>query len=833
MVYKGAKLLQISMPMGGIGAGCICLNGYGGLQDFSIYNKPALSAQADGHHFRDAAFALLHIKGKSPITRLIEGPIPREKVYNQGLQGQGYRGGGHEGLPRFESAEFENRYPFGIVRLKDRAVPVKVELEGWSPFVPSDEKVSGMPASILTYTIENVSDQTLTIEFSYHAAHMAQGKSGETGTRNQLLANGQGVLFSNTEDSKSESFGTAALAVTSPEPKVKGMWFRGGWFDSISALYREVSTGSFSENDGSRSELGQQGRNGGSILVPMRLKPGAKRTVSVILAWHFPNVDYSVGIENNVKLTWNPWYTTQWKNAEHVANDILKNFDSLLKRTKAFADAVHSSTLPPVIIDAIASNLAIMKSPTVLRQASGNLWAWEGCFANSGCCHGSCTHVWNYAQAFAHMFPALERTLREQEYMRSMDPTGHVNFRSALPDNPTTHNFHAAADGQLGGIMKLWRDYHIFGDQDWLGRLYPLAKKALDYCIETWDPGRIGVLIEPHHNTYDIEFWGADGMCTSIYIGALCALADLAKIMGDDRSEDEYRKLANRGAKYMDSKLFNGEYYVQKVQWEGLKDCSFTEHLSKIDTDTLDDVDRLLKAEGPKYQYGIGCLSDGVIGAWMAKLYGIETPLNKENVRSHLRSIARYNYREDLSDHACLQRPGYAIGHEKGLLLCTWPKGKKPTLPFVYSDEVWTGIEYQVASHCFEEGLDREGMRIVEGTRSRYDGHIRNPFNEYECGNYYARALASYALLQSVTGFWYSDVTKEFRINPQPDGFKTFFCVDEGFGIAEFEGKYLKLQMIEGGIKVRRVTVGDRSFGCQFSVDRFGPNRFDIKSPTY
>lgn len=751
MVYKGAKLLQISMPMGGIGAGCICLNGYGGLQDFSIYNKPALSAQADGHHFRDAAFALLHIKGKSPITRLIEGTIPREKVYNQGLQGQGYRGGGHEGLPRFESAEFENRYPFGIVRLKDRAVPVKVELEGWSPFVPSDEKVSGMPASILTYTIENVSDQTFTIELSYHAAHMAQGKSGETGTRNHLLANGQGVLFSNTEDSKSESFGTAALAVTSPEPKVKGMWFRGGWFDSISALYREVSTGSFSENDGSRSELGQQGRNGGSILVPMRLKPGAKRTVSVILAWHFPNVDYSVGIENNVKLTWNPWYTTQW----------------------------------------------------------------------------------NYAQAFAHMFPALERTLREQEYMRSMDPTGHVNFRSALPDNPTTHNFHAAADGQLGGIMKLWRDYYIFGDQDWLGRLYPLAKKALDYCIETWDPGRIGVLIEPHHNTYDIEFWGADGMCTSIYIGALCALADLAKIMGDDRSEDEYRKLANRGAKYMDSKLFNGEYYVQKVQWEGLKDCSFTEHLSKIDTDTLDDVDRLLKAEGPKYQYGTGCLSDGVIGAWMAKLYGIETPLNKENVRSHLRSIARYNYREDLSDHACLQRPGYAIGHEKGLLLCTWPKGKKPTLPFVYSDEVWTGIEYQVASHCFEEGLDREGMRIVEGTRSRYDGHIRNPFNEYECGNYYARALASYALLQSVTGFRYSDVTKEFRINPQPDGFKTFFCVDEGFGIAEFEGKFLKLQMIEGGIKVRRVTVGDRSFGCQFSVDRFGPNRFDIKSPTY
>ncbi len=833
MVYKGAKLLQISMPMGGIGAGCICLNGYGGLQDFSIYNKPALSAQADGHHFQDAAFALLHIKGKTPVTRLVEGPIPPEKIYNQGLQGQGYRGGGHEGIPRFESCEFENRYPFGVVRLKDRKLPVKVEIEGWSPFVPSDDKVSGVPSAILTYTIENTSDQTLSLEFSYHLAHMAQGKSGDTGTRNRLLPSQQGVEFYNTDDPRSESFGSAAVALGVSNPKIKGMWFRGGWFDSISALYREVSTGSFTENDGSRSELGQTGRNGGSAMVSIRLKPGAKRTIPVVIAWHFPNVDYSVGIENNVKLTWNPWYSTQWKSAGDVASYVLERYESLLKRTRAFADALHNSTLPPVVIDAIASNLAILKSPTILRQASGNLWAWEGCFANSGCCHGSCTHVWNYAQAIPHLFPDLERTLREQEYMRSMDPTGHINFRSALPDNPTTHTFHAAADGQLGGIMKLWRDYHICDDIEWLKRVYPLAKKALDYCIQTWDPDRMGVLIEPHHNTYDIEFWGADGMCSSIYIGALCALADLAKEVGDNRSGDEYRDLAKRGGKYMDSKLFNGEYYVQKVQWEGLKDCSFTERLSKIDPDTQDDVDRLLKAEGPKYQYGSGCISDGVIGAWMAKLYGIEIPLKQENVRSHLKSIFRYNFREDLSDHACLQRPGYAIGHEKGLLLCTWPKGKKPTLPFVYSDEVWTGIEYQVASHCLEEKLEYEGMKIIEGARSRYNGHVRNPFNEYECGNYYARALASYALLQSTTGFWYSSVTNELRMNPQPDGFRTLFCIDGGFGIIEFEGKFLKIEMIEGDIRVERIKVGDVSIRCSFGVSQAGCQRIDIKSPVY
>jgi hypothetical protein len=81
--FSGPNLLQIAMPLGGIGAGCVCLNGYGGLQDFSIHNQPATTAMPDGHGFTDSAFALLHIKGERPVTRLVEGPIPPEKVYDQ------------------------------------------------------------------------------------------------------------------------------------------------------------------------------------------------------------------------------------------------------------------------------------------------------------------------------------------------------------------------------------------------------------------------------------------------------------------------------------------------------------------------------------------------------------------------------------------------------------------------------------------------------------------------------------------------------------------------------------------------------------------------------
>ncbi|MDH7571534.1 MAG: GH116 family glycosyl-hydrolase, partial [Armatimonadota bacterium] len=118
-VFSGANAVNVALPLGGIGAGCICLNGVGGLQDFSIRHRPATSAMPDGHATQDAAFAVLHLPGPKPITRLVEGPFPDEKKFGLGMKTQGYRGGGHEGLPRFAESTFCGEYPFGMVRLRD------------------------------------------------------------------------------------------------------------------------------------------------------------------------------------------------------------------------------------------------------------------------------------------------------------------------------------------------------------------------------------------------------------------------------------------------------------------------------------------------------------------------------------------------------------------------------------------------------------------------------------------------------------------------------------------------------------------------------------------
>jgi hypothetical protein len=478
------------------------------------------------------------------------------------------------------------------------------------------------------------------------------------------------------------------------------------------------------------------------------------------------------------------------------------NYDDLNRKSSLFSEAFYSNTLPPEVTEAVAANLTILKSPTVLRQRDGKLWNWEGCSDNGGCCAGSCTHVWNYAQAIPHLFPALERTLRETEFFKSQDAEGHQTFRSALPVRPVATTFYAAADGQLGGIMKVYRDWHISGNTNWLKNLYPQVEQSMDYCIKTWDPRRTGTLEEPHHNTYDIEFWGPDGMCTSFYLGALKAMTEMGTQLGRDVSA--YEALYEKGRKALENDLYDGEYFIQKIKWQGLDSPDPVKASEgSWSSDYSDEAKVLLQKEGPKYQYGSGCLSDGILGVWIGEVCGISNIVDQAKVKSHLNSVYKYNFRRDLSNHSNPQRPSYALGNEGGLLICTWPKGGMLSLPFVYSNEVWTGIEYQVASHLIMAGETGKGLDIVRTARKRYDGRIRNPFDEYECGHWYARALSSYALIQALTGVRYDALKGTLFYKSDAGDYKSFISTETGFGNAGVKDGKPFLDVAYGEIVVK------------------------------
>jgi len=366
-----------------------------------------------------------------------------------------------------------------------------------------------------------------------------------------------------------------------------------------------------------------------------------------------------------------------------------------------------------------------------------------------------------------------------------------------------------AADGQLGGILKVYREWRISGNTEWMKNLYPSVKKSLDYCIETWDPGRKGYLEEPHHNTYDIEFWGPDGMCTSFYLGALTSFIEMSKAVGSPF--EEYESLLGKGKAFMETDLYDGEYFIQKVVWEGLKAQSPVEVAKTslnigYSAEALD----LMKKEGPKYQYGSGCLSDGVLGMWMATVCGLDEAIDNDKVKSHLVAIHKYNLRDVLYNHSNPQRPTYAVGKDGGLLLCTWPKGGKLSLPFVYSNEVWTGIEYQVASHLMMKGEVEKGLDIVRRCRERYDGRVRNPFNEYECGNWYARAMSSYSLLEGLTGVRYDAIDGTLYIDSKIGDFTSFISTETGFGNVGLKDGKPFLKVVYGKIEPKKILVSGK-----------------------
>jgi hypothetical protein len=289
----------------------------------------------------------------------------------------------------------------------------------------------------------------------------------------------------------------------------------------------------------------------------------------------------------------------------------------------------------------------------------------------------------------------------------------------------------------------------------------------------------------------------------------LNAIAAMGKVLGKDVSL--YEQLAEKGKKFVETELYDGEYFIQKIQYTGLNapDPIKASTIS-MGGDYSDEAKKLLEKEGPKYQYGKGCLSDGVLGAWIARMCGLNDPIDSKKLKSHLLAVHKYNLKETLSDHANPQRPTYALGDEGGLLLCSWPKGGKLSLPFVYSDEVWTGIEHQVAAHLMLMGNVKEGLDIVRISRNRYDGRIRNPFNEYECGNWYARALASYGYLQCLTGVRYDAVDKTLFVDSKIGDFTSFLSTETGFGTVTFKAGKPEIKTVYGTIEVNKTIVSGK-----------------------
>jgi len=278
-----------------------------------------------------------------------------------------------------------------------------------------------------------------------------------------------------------------------------------------------------------------------------------------------------------------------------------------------------------------------------------------------------------------------------------------------------------------------------------LGGLWPTLRAALEYCWKYWDHDGDGVIEGIQHNTYDIDFYGPNPLANGYYLAALQAGSVMARHMGEKELSERFAATATKTAKWFSLVAFNGDYYEQQIDPEAYR-YSETERCPPVR-----EVPEMKEGE-PKWQHGSGCLADQLVGQWLGAVAGLPSLLNPEQRLSAVRAVHRHNFYSDFEGFANCQR-AFALNDESGVVLCTWPRGGRPVLPFIYCDEVWTGIEYHVASQLFHEGMEQEALEIVRAVRSRYDGERRNPWCEFECGAYYARALSSWSLLTVSSGF--------------------------------------------------------------------------------
>ena len=810
------------MPVGGIGTGTVSLCGWGAWRHWEIMNRPAKNFTPTGQGGAGPFFAVRAARrGEAPVTRLLEGPLPVGEW--EGSEGSP---ASQAGLPRFRRCTFRAAYPLAQVELADEAMPVGAVVQVFNPLIPGDSARSGLPVALVRVVLRNPSRAPVSASVAAVLPNFIgmdgftqklddfRGKlfpTGAAGNRNEWREAGglRGLAMSSAGVAREDvAWGTMALATTAK----RGVTHRTCWQDFLWAADSVLDFWDDFAADGKlEPRTAKNDTPIASLAVAVEIPPMSERTVEFVVAWHFPNREtWSRPATEPPTLVGN-YYTTQFADAWAAAAHAAKTWPALERDTVAFVRGVAESDLPAEVREAALFNLSTLRSQTCFRTPDGKFYGWEGCFDRRGSCHGNCTHVWNYEQATAHLFPDLARSMRETEFSEyTMQADGSMSFRVPLPLAPVAGKLLvAAADGQMGCLIKLHREWRLSGDTAWLKGLWPRAKSALEFAWVPggWDADQDGVMEGVQHNTMDVEYFGPNPQMASWYLGALRAAEEMARALGEKKFAAKCRKLFESGSAWVDANLFNDDYYEHQVR----------------PVDSWDKVHKTLmywpeqkNPAAPDYQLGAGCLVDQLAGQVNAHFEGLGHLLDPVHEREALRAVLAHNRRNGFDGHFNHMR-SYVLGDETALLMASYPRGRRPARPFPYYTEVMTGFEYCVALHLAQEGMVREALKVVRDIRARYDGRKRNPFDEAECGHHYARAMNSWGLIPALTGFHYSALTGELSFAPSKRHVSWFWSIGSAWGTVELaptrRRTKVTLSVLGGRLKLRRLTL--TGFGLQ------------------
>ena len=822
-VYEGNKTKEISFPLGGIGSGCVGLAGNGRLLDWEIFNRPNKGSVNGYSHFAVKA----EQDGKVLDARVLNGDLP--PPFTGSLSAIKFNQFGFgpcretmAGMPHFESVSFIGEYPFADLKFIDQDFPADISLKAFNPLIPLNSKDSSIPGAFFEFEIRNILNTECDYTISFALSNPAPSKAT---VHKYQQSNGLHMMYldRNDQGSSNVDYGNMTIATDASDVSYQEYWYRGHWFDNLSLYWHDMmQPGGFKNRSYAKYDAINSIVDTAMVAACVRLAPGEIGNVRFVLTWHYPNChNYwsSRSSDSDCGCTqkegeWKNYYATVFENSLDSAGYALQNWKRLYRDTARFKDTLFSSTLPREAVEAVSANISILKSPTTLRLEDGSFYGFEGLHCDSGCCEGTCTHVWNYAYALPFLFPDLERSIRELDYAHNLGDDGSMMFRLQLPVGSPRWEFIPCVDGQFGGVIKTYRDWKISGDNNWLKQLWPAIKKNLEFAwsnqnADKWDPDKSGILTGRQHHTLDMELFGPNAWLQGFYLVALKAAAEMAKALGEPEVAKDYLELYQKGQAYLNEHLFNGEYYIQKIDLEDREiltpyaDGAVLQGEDIYNAYWSDEIGEL------KYQVGEGCGIDQVLAQWHANLCGLGDVFDKEQTRSALQSIHKYNFIPNMRRFANPCRI-FCINGESGTVICSFPEGKrKPIIPIPYAEETMYGFEYQVAVHMIQEGLVDEGMEIVRAIRDKFDGEKRNPWNEFECGSNYARSMASYALLNAFSGFSFDMTKKRIGFAPiiEQEYFSVFWSLGTGWGRFELTRDLMRLSVDYGSITIEQLLI--------------------------
>ena len=809
MHYDKEHTKELIFPLGGIGTGSVGFAGNGMLKDWEIFNRPAKGSLNGYSHL-----ALRADTKDGPKMKVLNGDLTKDLIGQYGshyiFDGYGYgpKNRTMAGFDHFREWSFDGEFPLAALNLSDPDFPVKVRVEAYNPMIPNDTENSSIPGAFFEIIAENTGDEDLDLT----AAFVLQNPF-ETG-RNTILPKGNGIFLKNTGVPETDTgYGDLTLSAEGGDIFLQEYWYRGGWQDGLSTYNNEFGKGEglrarHYDTDGSYDHC--------TVAVKNHCPKGETTRFFFLLTWNIPN---NYNYWNPLKdaagkdVTWKNWYATRWENSAASSEYALRNRDALKARTVKFHDALWNSTLDPYMLDAAASTLSVLHTPTVLRLEDGSFYGWEGCREVDGSCEGSCTHVWNYAYALCYLFPALERSIRRLDFKYNLLENGAMRFRLPLPLGREGGWNMPCVDGQMGGIIKLYRDWKLSGDDAFLKELWPMAKRSLEFAWSEenplrWDQNKDGVLEGRQHHTLDMELYGPSSWLQGMYLLALKCGAEISEYLGDKDAAAEYLSLYEKGSSYMEKYLFNGKWYIEDIDLSdkslllpyesGVTTLNSTDLLETYWNDEVSEI---------KYQIGEGCEIDQCLAEWHAELIGAGSVYDPEHLKSALSSIYEYNHKDSFRGFTNPWRLFY-LNDEGGTIMCAYPEGtRKPAIPVPYCEETMHGFEYAAAGLMFRKGFTKEARSVVKSVRERYNGANRNPYNEIECGNNYARSMASFALLMISSGFTADLPHKLMTFDPLPcvmedvksgNAFSSLWSLEGGYGTIRISASATWLRVLEG-----------------------------------